>query len=102
MSEASPDLIQALKRLTGEEARLKIGQAPTGYDAWVIADLARLSGQRVCVVVRDAPRLDELSRALAFFASSLNIISIPAWDCLPYDRVSPQASLMAQRLAGRH
>lgn len=100
MSEASPDLIQALRRLTGAETRLKIGQAPAGYDAWVIADLARLSGQRVCVVVRDAPRLDELSRALAFFASSLDIISIPAWDCLPYDRVSPQASLMAQRLAG--
>ncbi len=100
MSETSLDLTQALKRLTGSEGRLKIGQVPTGYDAWVIADLARLSGQRVCVVVRDAPRMDELSRALAFFASSLAVISIPAWDCLPYDRVSPQASLMAQRLAG--
>lgn len=100
MSDTQSDLSVGLRRLVGAERSLKIGQVPSGYDAWVIADLAQFSGKRVCVVVRDAPRLDDLSRALAFFAPNIEVVVIPAWDCLPYDRVSPQASLMAQRLAG--
>jgi transcription-repair coupling factor (superfamily II helicase) len=40
-----------------------------------------------------------LSRALAFFAPEIDVIELPAWDCLPYDRVSPHAALVAERMA---
>ena len=32
-----------------------------------------------------------LSRALGFFAPDIEVLEFPAWDCLPYDRVSPHA-----------
>ena len=32
----------------------------------------------------------QLSRALAFFGPDIQVMEFPAWDCLPYDRVSPQ------------
>ncbi|MCR9219931.1 MAG: transcription-repair coupling factor [Alphaproteobacteria bacterium] len=35
---------------------------------------------------------------LAFVAPSLAVLQLPAWDCLPYDRVSPNAASVARRL----
>ena len=40
----------------------------------------------------------QLSRALAFFGPDIQTLEFPAWDCLPYDRVSPNASVVAQRM----
>ena len=39
-----------------------------------------------------------LARALAFFAPDIAVLEFPAWDCLPYDRVSPHAGVVAQRM----
>ena len=39
-----------------------------------------------------------LSRALSFFGPDIQTLEFPAWDCLPYDRVSPNASVVAQRM----
>ena len=39
-----------------------------------------------------------LARALAFFAPDIEVLQFPAWDCLPYDRVSPHAGVVAQRM----
>ncbi len=40
----------------------------------------------------------EMSDALAFFAPKIRVISFPAWDCLPYDRVSPNREVVSQRI----
>ncbi|MEO1951167.1 transcription-repair coupling factor, partial [Thioclava sp.] len=37
--------------------------------------------------------------ALAFFAPEATVLDFPAWDCLPYDRVSPNADISATRMA---
>jgi transcription-repair coupling factor (superfamily II helicase) len=50
-------------------------------------------------VARDDQRLDRLAAAIAFFAPDLEIVRFPAWDCLPYDRVSPNATIVAERAA---
>ena len=36
--------------------------------------------------------------SLAFFAPDAEILTLPAWDCLPYDRASPNASVLAGRV----
>src|SRR5690606_9377243 len=38
-------------------------------------------------------------RALRFFAPAIEQFDFPAWDCVPYDRVSPHAGIVAQRMA---
>ena len=43
------------------------------------------------VICRDGPRMAALARALSFFAPDIEVLEFPAWDCLPYDRVSPHA-----------
>ncbi|ESQ77062.1 transcription-repair coupling factor [Asticcacaulis sp. YBE204] len=51
-------------------------------------------------VARDYARMNGVAEELGFYAPDLGIIRFPAWDCLPYDRVSPTAGLIAQRMHG--
>ena len=76
-----------------------------GAEGLVIADLARAiaAGARppaisTAVICRDGPRMATLARALGFFAPDIEVLQFPAWDCLPYDRVSPHAVFVAQRM----
>ncbi|MFZ4806467.1 MAG: transcription-repair coupling factor [Hyphomicrobiaceae bacterium] len=76
---------------------------PEGLDALVLAQLARSGGQKdaanaVLHIARDDRRLDQLEAALGFFAPDLRVISIPAWDTVPYDRIGPNAEIVAKRI----
>ena len=57
-------------------------------------------GRPVLHVARDDARMALLAEALSFFAPSAEVVRIPAWDCLPYDRVSPHRDIVAERLSG--
>ena len=50
---------------------------------------------RCCTVTRDDARMARLAEALAFFAPEAEVLRFPAWDCLPYDRVSPNPELVS-------
>ncbi len=50
-------------------------------------------------IARDDRRLSEMQAALAFYAPEMPVVVFPAWDCLPYDRVSPNADICAARMA---
>ncbi|MCX7371285.1 MAG: transcription-repair coupling factor, partial [Alphaproteobacteria bacterium] len=50
-------------------------------------------------VARDDARMARLADALGFFMPEAEVLRFPAWDCLPYDRVSPNAELVAERVA---
>ncbi|OAS19625.1 transcription-repair coupling factor, partial [Methylobacterium platani] len=36
--------------------------------------------------------------ALSFVAPEIEVMSVPAWDCQPYDRISPNPAIAAQRM----
>ena len=72
--------------------------APEGYDAKLLAEeLAK--GAPVIHVARDDKRLEAMRAALAFFAPNAVVLDFPAWDCLPFDRVSPNPDITARRMA---
>src|SRR5260370_7075308 len=84
---------------------LTLASVADGAEGLVIADLARAVAARadapatsVVVICRDGPRIAALARALAFFAPDVIVHEFPAWDCLPYDRVSPHAGFVARRM----
>ena len=78
-------------------ARRVIAGAVEGLDALHLARSLAATGQ-VLHVARDGPRANLLADLAAFFAPELEVVVLPAWDCLPYDRVSPNADVMARRL----
>ena len=75
-----------------------VSGAPEGFDAKLILDEVAKSGP-VVHIARDDKRLAAMQAALAFFAPDMPVIVFPAWDCLPYDRVSPNADISAMRMA---
>jgi transcription-repair coupling factor (superfamily II helicase) len=96
---ASPaDLLQVGRALT-------IANVAEGAEGLIISDLARAVAARpkkpaisLAVICRDGPRMQQLARALEFFAPDLPVMQFPAWDCQPYDRVSPHGGMLAQRM----
>ena len=79
--------------------RLLVGGCPEGFDARTLAEAVARAGGPVVHVARDDARLAALRAALRFFAPELPVLSFPAWDCLPYDRISPNPEIAAARMA---
>src|SRR5215472_7488097 len=96
---ASPaDLLKSGRPLT-------LAGVTDGAEGLACADLGRAVAARrgapatsLLVVCRDGPRMAALARSLAFFAPDIAVLEFPAWDCQPYDRVSPHAGVVAQRM----
>ena len=71
--------------------------APEGLDASLV--LRELEATpRICHVARDDKRMAAMAEALAFFAPDVRVLRFPGWDCLPYERVSPNVDISAERM----
>jgi transcription-repair coupling factor (superfamily II helicase) len=79
--------------------RITVGGAAEGWDARLILDEIGRSNGPVLHIARDDKRLAAMEAALRFFAPEMPVVVFPAWDCLPYDRVSPNADISAARMA---
>ena len=92
-------MLDQIDAVTGSDRTLLAG-VPEGLDARVIADLVQGSRQGAAVlhVARDDTRLARLAEGIAFFAPDLEVLRFPAWDCLPYDRVSPISEITSERV----
>ncbi|WP_103333493.1 transcription-repair coupling factor [Pseudotabrizicola formosa] len=83
---------------TSSSDRIVLGGAPEGFDARLLArELAR--GAPVIHVARDDKRMEAMRVALSVMAPQAVVLDFPAWDCLPYDRVSPNPDIAARRMA---
>jgi transcription-repair coupling factor (superfamily II helicase) len=77
----------------------ELGGAPEGLDALTVAERLKADGGVGLFVARDYARMGEFVQAFGFFAPDLEVILLPAWDGLPYDRLSPTSAVSAQRMA---
>lgn len=79
--------------------RTIVNGLPEGYDALFLADLLRTGHcPDILHICRDDVRLATLAAEIRFFAPDLDVLLLPAWDCVPYDRVSPSTDIAAQRV----
>ncbi|UNK36706.1 transcription-repair coupling factor [Shinella sp. H4-D48] len=86
------------ERIAAADRPLTIGAVPSGVEPLILADLARKSGP-VAYVLSDGQRISDLEQMLGFVAPDIPVLTLPGWDCLPYDRVSPSADVSARRLS---
>ena len=90
-------------KFVSEDLPLTASSVPSGYDAMLLATACERafadSKRPLLHIARDDSRLANLKGAVKFFAPSLDVIDFPAWDCLPYDRVSPQPDIVSKRMA---
>ena len=79
--------------------RLVLANAPEGHDAFVLGGVVARTGRTLIHVGRDDGRMARMRAALGFFHPELEVRTFPAWDCLPYDRVSPNPEIVSRRIA---
>lgn len=77
---------------------ITLSAAPEGFDAsLLLAEFARVGA--VIHIARDDRRMAAMRAAIAAYDPSVLVLDLPAWDCLPYDRVSPSPSVMSHRMS---
>jgi transcription-repair coupling factor (superfamily II helicase) len=85
--------------LLGHKGITVASGAPEGVDALLIAETARTKrGSTLCVVMKDDGGTAKMAELLGFFAPDIDVLDFPAWDCVPYDRVSPNVDVVAKRI----
>ena len=87
---------EAVQEQRAERAAFFYG-APSGVDARILAALA--ANGDVIHVAADDRRLSQIVSLVGFFRPDAVVLAFPAWDCLPYDRASPNAEILAARAA---
>jgi transcription-repair coupling factor (superfamily II helicase) len=90
----SPSLIQGLR--TGNAS--VVIEAPFAAHAYVLCEVARASGRPVVHVFSQDKEMAEAAAMCAFLAPDIELLTLPAWDTLPYDRVSPSAAITSARI----
>lgn len=72
---------------------------PEGFDALLLAERQQNCGSRSLLVTHDGTRAERLVQQLQFFCPELQVHLFPAWDVLPFDRVSPSPDIVSRRLS---
>jgi transcription-repair coupling factor (superfamily II helicase) len=97
-------MTEPLRRVLGAKEPLTLAGVPAGFLPLLAADLARaVDGRskraRAVVIAADEAAIRALADTVPLFAPEVEVLTFPAWDCLPYDRASPALRVMAERLA---
>jgi len=84
---------EPLQRVLRADKPLTLAGVPTGFLPWLAADLARAthgSGKngRAVVIAADEAAMRALAETVPLFAAEVEVLTLPSWDCLAYDRAS--------------
>ncbi|HEX2803578.1 MAG TPA: transcription-repair coupling factor, partial [Sphingomicrobium sp.] len=95
---------EPLQRILLAKEPLTLAGVPAGFLPWLAADLSRAAHgrskpSRAVVVAADEAAMRALADTVPLFAPDVDVLTLPAWDCLPYDRASPALRVMAERLS---
>jgi transcription-repair coupling factor (superfamily II helicase) len=97
-------MTEPLQRVLHADQPLTLAGVPSGFLPWLAADLARAvhgtgNGGRAVVIAADEAAMRALAETVPLLAPDVEVLTLPGWDCLPYDRASPALRVMAERLA---
>jgi transcription-repair coupling factor (superfamily II helicase) len=95
---------EQLQRVVRADRPLTLAGVPSGFLPWLTADLARAAhgrskGGRAIAIVADEAAMRALAETAPLFGPEVEVLTLPGWDSLPYDRASPALRVMAERLA---
>jgi transcription-repair coupling factor (superfamily II helicase) len=91
--------------MTDRKADRILANVPDGMQPIALAQIveARLTSSpddavSAVFVARDGRRMQRMAEVLEQLLPGHQVLQVPAWDCLPYDRVSPNAVTIASRM----
>ena len=76
-----------------------VSSVPDGYDAFLLASLREKSKYDILYIVSDGVALENTAHILSVICPEAEVLKFPAWDTVPYDRVSPNVNIAASRVS---
>lgn len=75
-----------------------ISSVAEGYDAFLLRDIYKHLTTDLLYIVSDGISLENTADLLKTLAPEIDVLKLPAWDTVPYDRVSPNIEITAERV----
>ncbi len=86
-----------LNNFLEQNNRVTFSGVVEGVDADILVKIAHQSKRILHIASNDA-KIAAIEQLIHFFDKSVRVVTFPAWDCLPYDRVSPNVNIVTRRL----
>ncbi len=78
-------------------------KTPADAQLFLTAEIAKnFPKSDLVFVAQNDAEMEVAQRQIQFFAPHLEVLLFPAWDCLPFDRVSPKPAILANRIKTLH
>ena len=74
-----------------------LGEIPEGSEPLLINEISENLDNNILIIARDLKRYQQLKDGLEFFLNK-DVLFYPQWDCVPYDRISPNKLITSKRL----
>ena len=85
--------------MQGEFDKIKvISSVAEGYDAFLLGDIYCQNATDLLYIVSDGISLEATVDLLNTRYPDIEVLKLPAWDTVPYDRVSPNIEITAERV----
>ena len=85
--------------MQGEFDKIKvISSVAEGYDAFLLGDIYCQNATDLLYIVSDGISLEAAVDLLNTRYPDIEVLKLPAWDTVPYDRVSPNIEITAERV----
>ena len=83
---------------------IKWGNCPHSLLALGLAEVATNTNAPVLAITSDVQSATQLAKEIRYFSSnnSINVLTFPDWETLPYDNFSPLPELVSERLLTLH
>ena len=94
--------VSDLNLIASSDSSLTVCGTPEGFDALVFVDALRQRSGIGLFIAADEARASAFASAVEFFGPDLPMLRLPAWDCQPYDRISPSPRTAARRAGALH
>ena len=71
---------------------------PKGYDSFLVSSFVQSASHDIIYIASDGSELANMASLLEYLNPKLKVLRFPAWDTVPYDRVSPNPTIIASRI----
>ncbi len=89
-------MLEQLKKLRSETK--SISSVADGAEAFVLQKIHQLSPNDIVFIAPDGTSLVQTASLLRYITPETEILTFPAWDTVPYDRISPNVNIVAERV----
>jgi transcription-repair coupling factor (superfamily II helicase) len=89
-----------VSNISEESSSIILSNVPEGMDALILNETIEIleAGRPLVHIARDDLRMENMAELVKFYSPEVDVITFPTWDCLPYDRVSPNPDILARRM----